>query len=291
MTSRAYPDGVVGILPFHAKLPTDLKKMPLSSLEWPLWRPDNYQSGVVGDMTDRDHLIIMPSTRVWLSRLSALSVKISLAIPEPRGYHGRHYRLASLFYRKFHRILTSDPELMRSVPNGLFVLFGTTWVPDWEALDLTKDRNLSLIASKKRSLPGHKLRHKSVDWIRAEGISADIMRRGYKPFTFKSEGLARYRFSVVIENCREKNYFTVKLIDALLCRIVPIYWGCPNVADFFDTDGMIVCETFEDLKAAIRSADVEMYRQKMDAVLANIPNAAYYGDYYGRIAQSLLTDC
>ena len=163
--------------------------------------------------------------------------------------------------------------------------FGTTWVPDWRDLDLAKDRNLSLIASGKRSLKGHKLRHKCVEWLRDQTIDADIMGRGYQPFDKKSDGLARYRFSVVIENCREENYFTEKLLDAVLCDTVPIYWGCPNIEEFFDTDGMIVCETFDDLKTAIQSAGPDLYRQKSHAFAENRKNADYYSDYYGRLAR------
>ena len=43
----------------------------------------------------------------------------------------------------------------------------------------------------------------------------------------------------VIENMREPNYFSEKLVDAVLCSTVPIYWGCPNLDRFVDPDGII----------------------------------------------------
>lgn len=288
MFSQSQNDGVIGILPFGSKLPTDVNSLPLASLEWPLARPHNYSTGTVGDLSNRDQIVITPQKWMWLRRTSPKEAKLSLALPEPRGYHGKHYRLAKFFHHRFHRVVTADSALVGSIPNGVMLPFGTTWVPEWESLDTTKKQNLSLIASKKRFLPGHKLRHQSVEFIRSEGISADIMGRGYKPFSMKSDGLAQYRFSVVIENCREENYFTEKLVDALLCKTVPIYWGCPNVGDFFDTAGMILCETLDELKEAIRSARPHLYEQKRDSIQRNIKPAIYYGDYYARMANALL---
>ena len=75
------------------------------------------------------------------------------------------------------------------------------------------------------------------------------MGRGYAPFEAKEDGLAPYRASVVIENSREPSYISEKLIDAALCRTLPIYWGAPDVADWFDPAGLIavvgVSGTFE----------------------------------------------
>lgn len=185
-------------------------------------------------------------------------------------------------------LLNGDTALLRRLPNAVFVPFGTSWVPDWQDLDLTKTSNLSLIASNKRFLPGHKLRHACVDWMRTDAIDADILGRGYRPFERKSDGLASYRFSVVIENVREQNYFTEKLIDAVLCRTVPIYWGCPNIADFMDTSGMVLCNSFDDLKQAIRAASPQLYEKKRVGLSAALPAAAHFADYYKRAAQALL---
>jgi len=49
----------------------------------------------------------------------------------------------------------------------------------------------------------------------------------------KFNGLADYTYTIAIENSRQQNYWTEKLADALLCWCIPIYWGCPNLNDFF----------------------------------------------------------
>jgi hypothetical protein len=117
-----------------------------------------------------------------------------------------------------------------------------------------------------------------------------VMGGGYKPFKEKSEGLASYRYSVVIENAREKNYFTEKLIDALLCDTVPIYWGCPNIAEFFDTSGMIICQSMDDIQRAIGQMSEADYAARVAALAPARVRAVEFDAPYARAAQALLAD-
>jgi len=50
----------------------------------------------------------------------------------------------------------------------------------------------------------------------------------------KLDGLLKYQYSLVLENSVQTNYWTEKLADVILAWCFPIYWGCPNVHDFFD---------------------------------------------------------
>ncbi len=49
----------------------------------------------------------------------------------------------------------------------------------------------------------------------------------------KLRGLLDYKYSIVLENSQQKNYWTEKLADAYLSWCVPLYWGCPNMVDYF----------------------------------------------------------
>ena len=42
-------------------------------------------------------------------------------------------------------------------------------------------------------------------------------------------------------------YFTEKLIDALITKTVPIYWGAPYIGDFYDNRGIIHFEDENEL--------------------------------------------
>lgn len=50
----------------------------------------------------------------------------------------------------------------------------------------------------------------------------------------KKGGIDKYKFSIAIENSVEENYFTEKLTDCILLDTTPIYFGCPNINNYFD---------------------------------------------------------
>lgn len=56
------------------------------------------------------------------------------------------------------------------------------------------------------------------------------------PALCKLDGLRDYRYALAFENCRQHNYFSEKLVDCWLAWTMPIYWGCPNLSDYFPED-------------------------------------------------------
>ena len=185
-------------------------------------------------------------------------------------------------------MLTAIQHLLDEIPNGVFFPFGSTWVSNWRTIDVTKSRMVSSIASDKRSLPGHIRRHEIAAWVQAHNLDVDLIGRGYRPFDRKSDGLAPYRFSIIIENSIESSYFTEKLIDAILCETVPIYLGCPNIDQFLDTRGMIICRNTDDIRRAVLSLSVEQYLEKLPHLRTIKDRAAWYGDHEARAARAVL---
>ena len=47
------------------------------------------------------------------------------------------------------------------------------------------------------------------------------------------------------------DHFTEKLLDCMLCRTLPIYWGTPNIEEYFDVAGMIICNSLTDFQQAV----------------------------------------
>ena len=274
----------VGIVPYGFRPRHGLAKTPLSQLHWPLGAPPNVEAGTVADLGEEDHICSFPAYWLYLSRNKGMKAQISIVIVEPTPIHGHHMWLARLFHRRFYRILSCNPGLLAAVPNGNLFIYGDSWVKDWNSLDLTKTAMVSLIASKKRQQKGHKLRHQVVREIRKRGIECDVMGRGYRPIEDKAEGLAPYRFSVVIENTREPGYITEKLIDALLCKTVPIYWGAPDVGKYFDTNGMIICNSFDEIMMALSGLDEAAYEERSQAIEKNREIAARYADNLKSVA-------
>lgn len=282
------PNGTVALLPNYMKLGWTPAQLALDDLTWPLGQPSELRGGRLGDLSDRDHLIVFPRDTLHLRPSFGTRAKLSVMIMEPAAIHGVHMKALRLTWRRFHKVLSSNKALVNAIPNGVFFPFGSTWVPNWAQLDLTKTKTCSLIASTKRSQEGHVLRHAIADWITQQRIDVDLMGGGYAPFSEKSDGLAPYRYSVVIENVAEPDYFTEKLIDAILCDTIPIYWGCPNIADFLDTSGMIICQNQDDLRRAISSMSEADYTARLPALHAIKQKAAHYGDFYGRAARAVL---
>jgi len=50
----------------------------------------------------------------------------------------------------------------------------------------------------------------------------------------KKDGLEKYEFSIAIENCVERDYFSEKITDCFLTNTTPIYYGCPDIKRFFN---------------------------------------------------------
>jgi hypothetical protein len=56
------------------------------------------------------------------------------------------------------------------------------------------------------------------------------------PNTTKWNGLENYSYSIAIENASMKNYFSEKFTDCILSWTIPIYYGCPNINEYFPPD-------------------------------------------------------
>ncbi|UWS06957.1 hypothetical protein [Phaeobacter inhibens] len=278
----------VAVVPYGVRLNRDFANRKLASLHWPLGCPADLISGCVADLTARDHLILWAKTAMHFQPRWPCAARISMMVMEPKIMSALHHRLLPWTGRRFYRVFSYDDDLLGRIGNGVFLPFGTTWVPEWRDLTVEKCADLSLIASAKRDHPGHRLRHEIAEHLNTSQREVAILGRGYQPFDAKSDGLAPYRYSVVIENVRERNYFSEKLIDAILCETVPIYWGCPNISDFFDPAGMMVCTSAEELRASIAMISHGDYANRLPALRAIKPAAARYGEIERRAAEALL---
>ena len=84
------------------------------------------------------------------------------------------------------------------------------------------------------------------------------------------------QFNVSIESGQFDNYFSEKLIDALITKTIPIYWGCSNIGDFFDTRGMIIVNSVDDIVNEANKITSDTYNEKMEYVNKNFETAKEY---------------
>jgi hypothetical protein len=103
-----------------------------------------------------------------------------------------------------------------------------------------KEKALSAICSVSKRLPGHRMRSEFVEKLQARlGDRLDLYGRGVRPIPDKADAIIPYRYHISLENSRLADYWTEKLSDSYLGWAFPIYWGCPNISDYFPENSLI----------------------------------------------------
>ena len=184
---------------------------------------------------------------------------------EPRAVYSQSYDFVDKNNKEFDYILTYDKELLSSGRNFLFYPFGVCWIKDFS--EPVKTKMCSIIASDKRNTPGHQFRHKVIDKFKyIHHYGSNSLNQVEK----KEEALKEYRFSIVIENAQYDYFFTEKLIDCIATKTIPIYWGCPSIGNYFNTDGMLRFNTIEELQPIIESLSKDLYDSMLPGALKNL---------------------
>ena len=185
---------------------------------------------------------------------------------EPVCVAPQHYDYVRNNLMKFDYILTHEKTLLDLDYNTKFIPFGCCWIPEEEQKVYDKTKNISVISSNKTFTDGHRLRHEVIQKFKDK---INVFGRGYDPIEFKIDGLKDYCFSVVIENCKRDYWFTEKLIDCFATGTIPIYWGCPSIGDFFNTDGMLIFDSIDELENILNNCNEDLYNSKLESVREN----------------------
>lgn len=195
---------------------------------------------------------------------------------ESRPWIPHIYNAVPNFIDQFDFIMTHDEELLRQFPEKTKkVIFGGCWVDEQNYGVHPKTKNLSMIYSSKNTLDGHRLRHEIANKIVHDDF--DLFGAGANnPIDKKEEALIDYRFSVVIENTKRRNYFTEKLLDCFATGTIPVYYGCDNILDYFDTEGILTFESKEQFEKLLPTLTKELYDDKIEAVRANFSKFKEY---------------
>jgi hypothetical protein len=97
------------------------------------------------------------------------------------------------------------------------------------------------------------------------------------PFETKAN-IFKKTHNIAIENNSEYNYFTEKLIDCFRTFTVPIYWGCTNINEHFDTRGMILINNIEEINNIIKRITLDDYLEKIPYMIKNFEQSKKYWD-------------
>lgn len=185
---------------------------------------------------------------------------------EPRELIPMVYNFIEQNASKYKFIWTHDKDILNKFKNAVFVPLGGCWIKEQDRKIHKKTKNFSIIASSKKIITGHKLRH---DIIKASEGHIDVYGNGYTHIPYKLDGLKDYRFHFTIENSKKDFWFTEKLIDCLQTGTIPIYWGCPSIDKFFNPEGFIIFNSLPELKEKLKTCTPEYYESKKEAIAEN----------------------
>jgi len=208
---------------------------------------------------------------------------------EGRELHPENYAAAPGVLDAFDCILTYDETLLRRDPRFVKVIRGGSWVPLSEWRLAPKSRLVSMILSDKHQTSGHRLRWEIADRWPSDSIEY-FGARGVKFGTIKAIPYEAAAFAVVVEACRENNFFSEHLLDALAYGTIPLYWGCPNIGDYFSRAGFLCFETLEELSEILPRLSLRVYENMRGAAEGNLREAMHYMITEDWIYENILKD-
>ena len=220
----------------------------------------------VRDQVNSDDTVFFTDGSIKLAQEYSIKRKIGWLLESP-VVTTSSYEWMKVNYNDFDVVFTHNKELLDLNEKFKFAPTGGCWIFPKDQQIHDKTKNISIIASPKKYLLGHRLRHEVVEKF----SFIDTYGRGYKVLDNKLEGLKDYRFSVAIENTNEDYYFTEKLIDCFMTGTVPIYWGCPSIGEFFNEKGMIKFDNIEDV--AFLDFDEKKYESMLSYIKENFEKA------------------
>ncbi|MHB1085904.1 MAG: glycosyltransferase family 10 domain-containing protein [Thiobacillus sp.] len=162
------------------------------------------------------------------------------------------------FLEQFGHVLSSqEPEFIRH-PNAIFSQAGLHWFYGVgrnsfitydqmkAARPPVKAQLISTVCSSKQQKHTlHNLRYAFTMKIKAAMPELDHFGHGVKLIDDKAEALDPYRYHIAIENHICAHHWTEKLADPFLGFCLPIYCGCPNVAEYFPQESYIPIDIFD----------------------------------------------
>lgn len=203
----------------------------------------------------------------------------------------REYLLRN--WRLFYQIYTYDDILLEKCPNAVKYVFGNNMLGYIPIIDIfKKEFKVSSLTGDKDSLTGHKLRrtlydnqlnfpHNFVFFVSHKATTLQVTEKNPVIYETKLPLFETFQFSIVIECSKQNNYFTEKLIDCLLTKTIPIYWGCPNIGHYFDTAGWIF---FNNIDIPLLTPD--HYTKYVDTIEKNYLKAAEYCSFRYNLIKS-----
>lgn len=195
-----------------------------------------------------DGITIFEDGHIWQRDVTEISSRFKIGwLHEARGLRPENYEAAWREREKFDCILTYDEELLKADPEKFrFTIRGGVTVPQSAWGLHYKTRNVAMLISEKTQLEGHQLRHEVLRKVKGIDFYGKAVNRRVDKTILKD-----YRYVVVVEAVKEKNWFTEHLLDVVALGCAPILYYPPEMIGTFPLDIFLAIEgmaLFEDLR-------------------------------------------
>lgn len=172
-------------------------------------------------------------------------------------------------YRAYDYILTWDESILNDIPNARELIYIDPWITD-EFVENKKEFKVTFLRGNKNYAPGHKLRL----FVFMEDDKITIPHEFYSTMDFDRHKreinlFSDSQYNIAIENSVHNNYFTEKILDCFLTKTIPVYYGCPNIGKWFDSNGIIRVYSIDNLCKKINSLDENYYEEHYSSVEKN----------------------
>jgi|TARA_B100000035_G_scaffold53329_1_gene41807 hypothetical protein len=196
---------------------------------------------------------------------------------------------------QFDKIYTFTEKILEKYPQAELFEWGSSWL-DFKDLILDKGNNVTFVTSEKNQTVGHRMRLEIFEMLKNVDVSNGLQYYAHKSPPFherRNDFFENAKFHIAVENSRQRNYFTEKVIDCFASKTVPIYYGCPNLGDWFNMDGVIVFHDMEELELILKHLDADKYDWRKDAIEENYEIAKQFhsdNDVVPRLTRKIMSD-
>ena len=195
-----------------------------------------------------------------------------------------HISVKAFFHPEYYDyLLTWKQEHLDNISKAVFFHGLSDWCGDY--IPIKKQFGVSTVVGSKNEFQGHSMRQAL--YFRQEEITIPTKfylsgNKEWKAIKYTNQPLLdshsknklwETQFHIAIENLQATNWFTEKILDCFLTRTIPVYIGAPNIASYFNTEGMIICEDVDDLINKCNKLNPFLYRSLREPMEDNFIRA------------------
>lgn len=241
-----------------------LNQLPNQGNTW-----GNYQFEINNNCDECDYWLIFDS----LDKPEKVKVpKENVILITTEEVSGKPY--LESYQKQFPKIITSREDIHGD--NVIKSYYCNLWsiYKSYDELssceEMHKSKNISIISSNLVRKPGHLDRYSFVNKLIGHfKDKIDVYGRGFNPIKDKYDALAPYKYSIAIENSSIHNYWTEKITDCYLSNTLPIYYGCPNLEEFFDKKSYYNIDIYDYKKSILQIEEIidsDLYEESLSYI-------------------------